>query len=188
MSIYPMLVPSCIALICVDMIGSVKFGYHNTSFNPLDVQLYTILMSSSFSANKRCVRLKTSSPLLIQLFICTFKNFSFLAYPIFISLYLCCACIKLVPSSVNRSCCPFLTGFPNYYGRIQKWILDTASQPHNDLLSHLCAHSLPVIMLGSPTRFLAAFLYATLPLVRHLQIPHVVSPINMFSSSGILLI
>ena len=61
----PILAPSCIALIYVNIVGSVKYGSHSTLFNPMDVSIYINLMSSNFSTEKKCVRLSEYFLLLI---------------------------------------------------------------------------------------------------------------------------
>ena len=122
MSLPPILVPSFIDIIYVDIVGSVKYGSHNTLFNPMKVPSWTILMYHDFSTNKKCARLSNSSPLMIQLFIHTFKTFSFYLSAIYVSLDLFCALVKRVPSPLFQGCCLSLTDFLNSSGHIKSVI------------------------------------------------------------------
>ena len=171
MFMYPILVPCCMALICVYMVGSIKCGSRSTAFNPLYVLLYTILMSSDLSTKKKWLRLRIFPPILILLFLHTLITLYFYLYVVICYLDLCCRSTKRGPYPVKQGLCPFLTWFMNYYGHLQKWNMHPASQSHHELSLPLFTHSIPYIEFGYPKRCLTVLLCVNFPPLCHLQIP-----------------
>ena len=128
-------------------------------------------MLSDFSTEKKWVRLRTYSPLLIWFFFRNFSTFSFSLYLVICPLALCCVITNQGSSPVKQGCCPSLTGFLNSSGHLQKWYMYPAFQTHYELSSPLFTRSFRAIKLGSHNNFLAVLLYDALNNVRHLQIP-----------------